>query len=386
MSTVEAKIVKAFKIEHHPSADRLDVITMNGAGGYLCIVGRNQFTIDDLLLYIEPNALLPEVIMAELRKNKIQMSSNRLKAIKIRGVLSEGLVLDPKQFLEPKDIKLGKNVNEILDITKYEPPQEVKMNKSGFFPYQKQYENNFFRKYTDIEPFKKYPGIFEDNDEVVATKKMHGTNSRFYYGIKANFKRSIWRKIADFILRRKEEFLVGSHNKIRTIPRRGDLTKFFGASGDVYWRIAKKYDIENLIKNLYRTIKEANPDTKSISIYGEVIGPNIQSGYEYGIPAGDLELRLFDIQIDGEYQDWDDVVAWSKYFKIDTVEEAYRGPWNIDLLSLCEAVDEYGGKKYNREGVVIKTIKNQMHNHYGRKIVKVINPAYTLDSKNSENK
>ena len=50
------------------------------------------------------------------------MKSNRLRAIKIRGVLSEGLCLNPSEWLPDSETSEGTDVMKFLNITKYEPP------------------------------------------------------------------------------------------------------------------------------------------------------------------------------------------------------------------------------------------------------------------------
>jgi hypothetical protein len=89
-SLVEAKIIKPYSIDPHYNTDRLDILTVGGPGGYQCIIGRNQFTKDDLVLYLEPDLILSQKIMKELEKSKISMKDTRLRAIKFCGVVSDG--------------------------------------------------------------------------------------------------------------------------------------------------------------------------------------------------------------------------------------------------------------------------------------------------------
>ena len=117
-----------------------------------------------------------------------------------------------------------------------------------------------------------------------------------------------------------------------------------------------------------------------IAIYGELIGPSIQKNYEYGLE--EHELRIFDVSVNGHYLNWDDLVKLCVEYNLPLVEQVYRGPWNLELIKLAEAVDEYGGKKYTREGVVIKPVKERKAK-LGRVVLKFISEKFRLNKENT---
>ena len=369
MSTLEVKVVKV-EIENHPNADRLSVARINGQDGFVCIVGLNEFKDGDLVIYIPSDSLLPQNIMDYREQTKIHMTDNRLRAIKIRGIISEGLCLDPSKWLPEEKIKEGEDVTELLDIKKYEPKISNKNPLRAPGGMRLGYKNKNFPKYTNIERIEKSPGKFDGRD-VVVTKKIHGSNWRAGYIEKDNIGlfKGFMKKFFGISYK---EFLVGTHNTIRFTNNEEQKNK------DAYWKIAIKYDIEGVCKRVLAVY-----DYTNIVFYGELYGPKIQKGYGYGVESDNFELRIFDIMLDGEYIAWDKAEWICEQFCLPTVEVVYCGKYYSNILALAQGVDEYGEWKGKREGIVIKTCQEEK-SVYGRRIAKKINSEYILDKNNTE--
>jgi RNA ligase (TIGR02306 family) len=411
MSTISVKVV-GVEILEHPNADRLDIARIGGYGGYECVVTKGEFNTGDLVIFIPPDSVLPENILKYQQEHKkISIPGGRIRAVNIRGKLSEGLCLPPADWLEEKDIKENNDVTDILGITKYKPPppssRSIFRSGKGVSIH---YNNPHFHKYTDIDNIKKHPKVLKESERVVATVKMHGTNFRCGWVKKQNYKKSLWRKVKDLasylwngyekeiiIDEDAQEFLVGSHKKTRYAKKDAELDK------DLYWRAAIKYNLKELAKNMAEMLhlheldrlkkafsnfeidhiyKESPYD---IIIYAEIIGPKIQKGYDYGIEEGDIEIRIFDIKYNGQYINWGDVQFLCLDNKLPCAHSIYEGEWYPDLVKEAEVVDEYNGRKFTREGIVIKPIKERWDEECGRVIFKALNPAYLLDKTNSEN-
>jgi RNA ligase (TIGR02306 family) len=335
-----------------------------------------------------PDSVVPENIQEQLAKNKITVKNGRIRAINIRNVLSEGLCLDPKEWLN-HEVKEGDDVTEELGITKYEPPPPsvrgaLRSGKGINFNY----ENENLKAYYCVEKFKKYPKILAElNQDVVATIKYHGTNFRCGIVKKPIYKKTLWQKfIGLFVKESPQEFLVGSHNKIK-VPTKDVLKYWDYYNTDTWWRVTKKYNLESIVRQISENEALLSSDGNAlvdVVIYAEIIGQGVQKGYDYGVPDGDLEIRIFDIMIDGKYVDWATVVHLCKCFNLPVAEEVYTGPWSLDVTEHAVSVDEYNGKKYVREGIVIRTLKESWHPKCGRVIFKYLNPAYLLDKKNTE--
>ena len=180
MSTFEVKVYK-LSIESHPDADALDLAVV---GDYRSIVRKGQFKTGDLGVYIPEAAVLPEWLIEELGLvGKLAgKAKNRVKAIKLRGVLSQGLIYpvtvlsDGKPAVKFRDgnenlvigVFEGMRVEDVLSITKYEPPIPVHLAGEVWNAH------GMTLSY-DIENFKKYPDVIKEGERVFFTEKIHGT-------------------------------------------------------------------------------------------------------------------------------------------------------------------------------------------------------------------
>jgi RNA ligase (TIGR02306 family) len=371
MSTLEVKVVR-LKIENHPNADRLQIGKVIGTE-YIVVVGKGQFYDGDPAIFIPEDAVVPQNIQDYLATSqKITINGGRIRCSKIRGIFSDGLCLTPSQWLPSKLIFEGSDVKEHLGITKYEPPPQHQQGMARSKGINHNYTNENFKRYTDIDNFKKYSKVFQEGEIVVITKKYHGSNWRASIVKKPKSSLNFLDRLLGFLgIKKNTEYLVGSHNTIRKQAKKAPEIE------DVYHEVANKYSVEKKLKELHNIIK------KDIIIYGEVIGTGIQKGYEYGIEKGEHQLRIFDVMIDGKYLSWGELVGFCVSHHLPIVEVVYAGPWNMELTKFAEAVDEYNGKKYVREGVVIKPIMERRDPRVGRVILKYVSETFRLDKQNT---
>ena len=194
------------------------------------------------MVFIPPDCIIPDNI---INKNKLEYlrKDGRTKTIRLRGCTSQGLVLRA----ENKNWKEGDNVAEKLGIVKYEAP-EPKYALSQNNVATKKRINPYFSKYTHIENIENFGGIFTEEDEIVITEKIHGTNAR--YGLlKIEIGKNIplLDKVSMFLrkylLGKKYEFVYGSHNV--QITKHSNRGNFYGE--DKWGEIAKRYDLANIL-------------------------------------------------------------------------------------------------------------------------------------------
>ncbi len=128
MSTFSVPIKRIRAIEAHPNADAIEFAVIDG---YRSIVKKGEFAPGDLVAYIPESSLLPEELLKRLNLWDAEKGcgkltgkeGNRVKAIKLRGELSQGIC-----YLMPGDARHeGEDVSLLLGITKYEPPIPVSM-------------------------------------------------------------------------------------------------------------------------------------------------------------------------------------------------------------------------------------------------------------------
>ncbi len=121
-----ASIQPILAVEAHSNADLLDIATVKG---YKAIVKRGQWRAGDLCVFIEPDSVLPDAPWAAFYKAK----SNRVKAIRLRGQWSFGIIESPTNVGYTGALEAGLDVTAALGVTKYEAPQPQDLNASG--PY-----------------------------------------------------------------------------------------------------------------------------------------------------------------------------------------------------------------------------------------------------------
>lgn len=377
--------VQKVHILPHPDADRLELAEIGGEGGFICVVGKGQFQNGDLAIYIPSAAILPDSIMEYLAKTKIHMKDRRLRAVRIRGVVSEGLCLKPEEWLPGELILDGADVTKFLQIQKYEsplPPRSLWKTGKGINMH---YENPNFPKYTNINRIEQCPGVIKPGEFVVATIKMHGMN--FRCGIVEKPEKPSWFKkmVNKFLGRDNREILVGSHNKIRK-PKETWFGHYIMPKNDLFWNITREYQLEELLPLIMRYCKKKLKLKKApdIVLFGELIGAGIQRGYDYGYAPKTYGLRFFDIMVNGKYLDYGMVTTICLQFGLPMVEPVFLGPFSPEVLELCDAIDEFNGRKFRREGIVIKPVHERKDRRAHRVIFKKINPQYLLDKTNSE--
>jgi len=126
LATVETV---AAVLPHH-NADSLEIVRVLG---YECIVQKDKFKVGQRVILIQPDTVLPDEPWAAVFKAR----SNRVKATKLRGVWSFGIVL-PVWGMFPIDvaasINVGDEVSGLLGVSKYEPPAPQDLSAAGFLP------------------------------------------------------------------------------------------------------------------------------------------------------------------------------------------------------------------------------------------------------------
>jgi RNA ligase (TIGR02306 family) len=292
----------------------------------------------------------------------------RVRTVKLRGVYSECLIIPFDKLLLPKtfveNVKEGKDMMEMLGITKYEPPAvQVQLSSGRKLKY---YQNQNFHIYYKFPNIKNVQGMFTETDEVEITRKIHGTNSR--YGIVKKNKLSIWDKVRRFFGNEciEYEFVYGSHN----VEKGSDSQGFYDT--DVWRTVAVKYNIREQLWDLFKTYKDYYDIESGIVIYGEIYGPGIQKNYDYGLK--ELEFAGFDVTINGEYccvsRSLD---IFNNVLKLPYVPILYGGTWSQEIQDKFVFNNFIEGTKVPHEGIVIKGF-------YGdrKKVAKVINPDYLI--------
>lgn len=359
MSSHKVLVSKILKVEHHPQADRLDLVQVEG---WSCVTGRGAFKPGDLCVYIPIDSVLSPATEAVLfpPDSKIKLSKSRVKTAKIRGCVSQGMAVQPN-VLALLNVRVGDDVTAKLGITKYEPPVKVS-TCSGPKRKLTAKAHPGFHKYTDLENIKNYTTVFADGEQVLVTEKIHGTN--FRCGWLPFVARSWWHKVRGwFGANPHYEFVFGSRNvQLQDRPRE---KTFY--TDNVYLSTVNKYKLRTKVP-------------MGMVIYGEIYGPDIQKGYHYGTAAGHSQLAIFDVWRDGKY-----LAADLARFTLErmglgelAVPLLYVGPFSMDRIRELTSGDSVLAPSQRvREGVVVRPLQEEV-SHCGRKLLKSISSEFLL--------
>ena len=178
MSTFTVDVMTIDAIEEHDNADALEIAVL---GGYRSIVRKDVFSAGDPVVYIPEASIVPVWLLKELNLFNEEKGAgmlagkagNRVKAVKLRGVVSQGLVyrvtpVGPKAVEMKVDdenvrVLIGEDVKTVLGIEKYVP--EIPARMSGEVTHALN-TGNF-----DVENVQKFPDVFVDGESVVRNRK-----------------------------------------------------------------------------------------------------------------------------------------------------------------------------------------------------------------------
>ncbi len=362
MSTLFVKLVKIQEIISHGNADSLEVAKI---AGWECIVRKGQFVKGDLAIYVPIDARIPFSLEERIFKDaKIKLDHGRIKTIKLRGRVSQGLLISPEQVPEIAQAKEGADVADALGITKYEPPEP---SNSGFGPKsgkQRKHTPGFI-KYTNIENIKWYNDAFSDTDVVVMTEKLHGTSAR--YGLAPKEARTVWQKVKKFF---------GANLGLEVICGTRETEQNEDDVHSTWAKVSRQYCLKSKLK------------TGEI-VFGEIVGNGIQKNYDYSYAPGHHGFFVYDVSVvvpatqeapeSKRFLDHDELHYWCIERGLQMVPVLYIGPYNETFLkNYTEGASVLDPTNPIREGTVVKPIVEATGPSSGRRVLKSINPEYAL--------
>ncbi|MXY97568.1 MAG: RNA ligase (ATP) [Gemmatimonadetes bacterium] len=314
MSTFEAPVV-AYRSVPHPNADALELALIND---WRAAVRIGVFAEGQPVAYIPEGALCPQDLVEELGladpPRLAGPDHNRVKAVRLRGVLSQGLVYGGPRIA---GLEIGDNAADALGLVKWVP--EIPVHMAGLMAPGPQITY-------DIDNIKSWPDRFLPGEEVAVTEKLHGTfccMGRLAGG----------------------EYVVSS---------KGHLS-----AGRVF-DLAAAENIDNLYVKMMRhytdfgsiSMAQDHVAGADIFLFGEIIGPKVQDlNYDQPEPA----FMLFDIRTPRGYMPYDSMLSIADHVGLPVVPELFRGRWNPTL------VDQFTSGRsriapHHREGVVIRPL------------------------------
>ena len=333
MSDLICRVGEIEEIEDHTNADSLELAIF---GGWQICVPLDKHNVGDVVIHIPPDSMVPMELaekwgVAKYLSVKEGEEFGRVKAIRLRKEMSHGFLVENSD-----NLALGENARDFYGIQKYEPPQHLSIGGVMLK------DNPYFQKYTDIQNLRNFPGVIHEGEIVVATEKIHGTNSRI--GL-----------VPD-----------DEHNFILI---RGSRNHGMADEGNNIYR--QPVVLYPQIEDMLNEIKGKD----SAIVYGEIFG--WVQDLRYGAKAGDYFYQMFDISVDGEYLDWEDVVSLSERFEIPHVPILYKGAFDEKMFwGIAGGNSNIPGAENLREGIVVKPLTERMDPQIGRVILKMISDEY----------
>ena len=343
-------------------ADNIEQVV---AGGWNCIAQKNTYKVNDFVIVATTDAVIPIELSDTLNVTNYLRKGQRVRTVKLRGVYSECLLIPMKFNKQPigDNYSDGKDMMEIMGITKYEPPvKQIRLASGKKIRYQ---DNPNFHVYYKFPNAKNVPGMFTEDDMVEISRKIHGTNAR--YGIVKKKKLSILDKVKKFFGNEwiEYEYVYGSHN----VEKGSDSQGFYDT--DVWQTIAGKYNIREKLWDMFKLSKRYYNIEDSIVIYGEIYGAGIQKNYDYGLT--EIDYVGFDTTINGEYCDASRSFIIQNELGLPYVPVLAIDNWSQELQDNLVFNNFIEGTKVPHEGIVIKALNGDRH-----KVAKVINPDYLI--------
>lgn len=367
----QAKVVVIENLRPHPDPETTK-LELTDIGGYQVVVGKGNFTVGDLAVYIQPDSVVPQTEPFKFIwqdhvgiDGVVPEKRRRITVRRFRKEYSEGLLLPltelnllPAQGDDagcssnaPIAVNVGQDVSDLLGITHYVPEFDVEsttsdtagapkrkypktlrgwffwtLYKLGFKKAGRSLAQEVAFNYPvyDVEAYKNHKAWVPEGTLVQVTEKIHGSNMR------ATFTEGV--------------FYVGSHEQWK---QKGP---------NVWWNAAEQHpEIEEWCR--------INPGRV---LYGEV-GPT-QKGFRYGAGEGETFFFAYDVY-DPTTNEWDWAGHWG--FKLLVPSFGVR-PFGPEVFALVDGQTVVPNAKGIREGVVIRVVGN----HTTRGKLKLVSNAY----------
>lgn len=343
MSTFIVAVRRISKVLPHGNADKLELAEVEDLA-YQFVIPKGSAKPGDDVVYIPIDSVLPDDLSTKLGvKNYLAgKDKNRVKTVKLRGAISQGIVARPAAARDGWTYERGVDYKDLLGIVKYDPPPVpcqaglLRPLPPGVSAYDIESADNFVE----------IAALLMDQP-VFITEKLEGSN---------------WSatRMAD-----GTKYVSQHHYRIEPVE---------GATHD-FWRAAQA---QGLLDALDRIAAEFGG--KQVTIRGEYVGPGVQKNI-YKLPKN--QVVLFDLEINGEPQDAPVFLDAAKRHGLPVVpvlwvEDSLRN-WiarNGGDLRLSSNGESKVTPGVAREGIVIKPLREQRHEKLGRLFLKQRSPEY----------
>jgi len=299
--------------------------------GWTVVVKKGEFATGDPCVFFEIDSVLPDgPAWAEFMRPR----GFRVRTIKLRGVLSQGLAL-PIAILDGRDAPRDVDLRAQLGVTKFEPVLPDARELAGPFPARVP-KTDEIRLQSALAVLDELRG-----QEFYVSTKCDGSS-------------------ATYVRDGQDGFVACSRNWALT---RGE---------NHVWRLAARYQLEDRLPI-------------DFAIQAEVCGPGIQNN-RLGLAAVDLFVfNVYDLRA-AKFLELDAFLAFCAERGLPTVpiERVVRGDEALHYHHALDAWLEaargtYAGTKQRKEGIVVRPLVEQASAALGGRLsFKVINNDFLL--------
>jgi len=305
-------IQKVKDISPIPDSDHLEVAHVMG---WQCVVKKGEFKAGDFGVYHEVDSFLPVderyefLRVSSYRKNVDNGEGFRIRTIKMRGQLSQGLLIPLGKFPELEGLGEGSDVTEKLNVKKWYISETATAGgtiigeRPNGIPASDEIRIQSALELLDELKGKPY----------YITTKMDGTSGIVYY----------------------------IDGKIGCCSRNKEIKDEKEA---LYWMAVYKYGLKEKLVKL----------GKNIVLTGEICGPGIQKNR---LRLAAIEWYIFDVKDHdaGKYLPYDEAVKLCAELEIPIVPLEERGEqFNYSLETLLEKARGKYPSGLDKEGIVVR--------------------------------
>ena len=357
-----ASIVEIASCDPIPETERLSVATMKGMG-WRVVTGRDEFRPGDRAVYFEIDSYMPpdDERYAFLRERCLRRFVSkgggllregiRVKTAKLRGVISQGLLMPIDRFPEAEGLAVGTDLTAMLNVDHYDEVKEqlqpamgnpLSAEAMGAFPsYIPKSDEDRLQGLADF-----FTSMKGRRFEVTA--KDDGSSATVFFSPTID---------------ELDPFGVCSRNLRLKCPESVDAASAF-------WKTAMKCDLEGKLRRHYGETRH------ELALQGELVGPGINADRDRYTDFEFHVFRIWDITAQ-RFMPPQERVKFCERLAIPHVQViAMDMPFFDMITSMDEALKFAEGKTLRgneREGVVLKASDGIDDTHF-----KIVSNRYLL--------
>lgn len=352
------------------------------------IVKKDEFSVGDKCVYIEIDSVVPspEPIYDETTGELkgfgkpeyehfafLEKRKWKIKSMKMRGVISQGIVFKLSDLKLEADLAVGTDVTERLGVTEViEDAEEAGLNTSP----NKWILDKYLMRFAWYRNFKKAHRVSGSWRSEWPSQSDETNVQKVWSKMNEQYPNDTWIKTEKIegqnmtvVVTTKKGWFGRTKKKFEVLSRTRNLV-----GGDLqgpFWRTFRRMELGEKLSNL--------PGDVTWFIRGEHVGPGIQKNIYQLKETNFVVFDVYTIAKDGTKvkYGWDEMVKFCQDHELKTVPllDKYTGPLP-DVQTLLKESDKTGTcfapVKHKREGIVWRLEKDYNVSF------KVKNPEYSL--------